>query len=137
MEAYIKSNFAEVYNNLANKTIGCGSVSDGKYKVEVHIINFDEEDYARLEIKKGDKVQIIGSVRNKSKYSFISVYIRIFLLFYTYFTSFRRFIRLDHLFDFAFVFFIFNIRNINFIDVAIVINTQDFRNIIELSRVLL
>lgn len=54
-----------MHNNLVNKTIGYGSVTDGTYKLEVHIINFSDDDYATLEINKGDKIQLNGNIKNK------------------------------------------------------------------------
>ncbi|XP_071582010.1 uncharacterized protein [Temnothorax nylanderi] len=63
LEGYIKTNFAIIYNNKLNKTIGCGSLTDGEYRLEVHIINFNPDMYNHLNIKKGDKVKIIGTIQ--------------------------------------------------------------------------
>ncbi|XP_011858676.1 PREDICTED: uncharacterized protein LOC105556203 isoform X2 [Vollenhovia emeryi] len=60
MEAYIKTNFDEIHHNKLNKLIGIGSVTDGTYKLEVHIISFSYDDYFALGISKGDKVQVTG-----------------------------------------------------------------------------
>lgn len=62
-EGYIKTNFASIYNTLFNKTIGCGSLTDGEFKIEVHIMNFNEEEYYYKGINKGDKVQITGTMQ--------------------------------------------------------------------------
>lgn len=43
-----------------NKIIGCGAITDGTYKLEVHVINFNNDDYFVHDIKKGDHVEIIG-----------------------------------------------------------------------------
>lgn len=43
-----------------NKTIGCGSLTNGNFKLEVHIMNFDEDEYYDMGIQKGDKIQVIG-----------------------------------------------------------------------------
>lgn len=47
-----------------NKKIGCGSVTDGRYKIEVHILNFDQKNYIEKHINKGTKIQIIGTIQN-------------------------------------------------------------------------
>jgi len=60
LEAYVKSNFAEFHDNKLNKLIGYGSVTDSKYKLEIHIINFVYDDYLDLDINKGDKIEVIG-----------------------------------------------------------------------------
>lgn len=60
MEGYIKTNFLETHNNKINKIIGCGSLTDGEFKIEVHITNFLNDDYFALDINKGDEVEIIG-----------------------------------------------------------------------------
>jgi len=64
LEGYIKTNISSIYNNKLNKKIGCGSITDGTYKLEIHIINFDENNYFKKDIHKGDKVEIIGIVSN-------------------------------------------------------------------------
>lgn len=50
-----------------NKIIGCGSITDGLYKLEIHILNFNIENYSIMDIKKGDRVQIIGTLQSTSK----------------------------------------------------------------------
>ncbi|XP_036148837.1 uncharacterized protein LOC118647657 [Monomorium pharaonis] len=62
IEGYIKTNFAEM--RKLNQVIGCGSITDGNYKMEVRVSNFNYDDYLDLEITKGDKIQIIGSIYN-------------------------------------------------------------------------
>lgn len=42
------------------QVIGCGSITDGTYKLEVHILNFTNEDYFAQDINKGDHVEVIG-----------------------------------------------------------------------------
>lgn len=74
VEAFIKSNFSEMHNNLINKIIGIGSISDETYKIEVHVINFNDEDYSILDINKGDKVEITGYVRDKSTCLSVAIY---------------------------------------------------------------
>lgn len=71
VDAYIKSNFGEIFNNRLNKVIGCGSLTDGVYKVEVHILNFSNNNYDELYIKKGDAVQIKGVMQLNGKNIFI------------------------------------------------------------------
>ncbi|XP_024877221.1 uncharacterized protein LOC112458045 isoform X2 [Temnothorax curvispinosus] len=63
IDGYIKTNFAPVYNNKLNKSIGCGSLTDGEYKLEIHIMNFNEEIYRNLNLRKGDKIKIIGTIQ--------------------------------------------------------------------------
>jgi len=63
LETYIKTNFAEVHDNKLNKYIGCGSVTDGTFKLEIHILNFSIDDYSILNLNKGDKVQMIGVIQ--------------------------------------------------------------------------
>jgi len=60
LEAYVKSNFAEFYDNKLNKLIGYGSITDSKYKLEIHVINFVYDNYLDLGINKGDKIEVIG-----------------------------------------------------------------------------
>ncbi|XP_070157973.1 uncharacterized protein [Polyergus mexicanus] len=60
LEEFVKTNFTETHNNKLNKFIGCGSITDDIYKLEVHIINFSYDDFLKLEINKGDKIEIIG-----------------------------------------------------------------------------
>jgi len=60
-------NFTETHNNKLNKIIGCGSITDSIFKVQVHIINFSEEAYNYLNINKGDKIEIIGVLQATSK----------------------------------------------------------------------
>jgi len=56
LKGYIKTNFAEM--RKMNQTIGCGSITDGKYKLEIHIINFNYKDYLGLRIMEGDKIEV-------------------------------------------------------------------------------
>lgn len=65
LNAYIKTNFTEI--RKMNQVIGCGSITDGKYKLEVHITNYNHDDYSQLQLTKGDKVQVIGSIYNAGK----------------------------------------------------------------------
>jgi len=64
LERYVKSNFASIYNNKLNKNIGCGSLTDGIYKLEIHIINFNEDDFYVEDIRKGDKIEVVGKISN-------------------------------------------------------------------------
>jgi len=67
LEAFIKTNFTETHNNKLDKIIGCGSITDGIFKLQVHIINFSEETYYTLNINKGDKIEIKGVLQTTSK----------------------------------------------------------------------
>lgn len=69
LEGYIKSSFGPIYKTNLSKKIGCGSITDGYYKLEVHITNFDDEDCNFI---KGEKIKIIGVMQNTGmKYSCI------------------------------------------------------------------
>ncbi|XP_071581147.1 uncharacterized protein [Temnothorax nylanderi] len=64
LEGYIKTNFNNIHNSKLNKVIGCGSLTDGIYKLEIHIVNFDDNDYFEMDIHKGDKVEVTGIISN-------------------------------------------------------------------------
>ncbi|XP_036139526.1 uncharacterized protein LOC118644643 [Monomorium pharaonis] len=64
LEGYVKSNFASIHNSKLNKTIGCGSITDGVYKLEVHIIDFNEDNYHKELIQKGNKIELTGIIQN-------------------------------------------------------------------------
>lgn len=66
MEVYVKTNFCET--SKFNQNIGCGSITDGTYKLEVNILSFSDDEYDVLNIKKGDKIEIIGSIGKNSNY---------------------------------------------------------------------
>lgn len=53
-----------MFNNKLNKIIGYGSITDGNFKLEVHILNFNNEEYLNLNLNKGDKIEIIGILSN-------------------------------------------------------------------------
>jgi len=42
-------------------------ITDGIFKVQVHIINFSEQAYYNLNINKGVKIKIIGVLQATSK----------------------------------------------------------------------
>lgn len=67
LEGFIKTNFCEIFNNKLNKIIGCGSITDGTYKLEVHILDFSDDNYFDFELKKGDKIEVIGSMQHGGK----------------------------------------------------------------------
>jgi len=46
-----------------NKYIGYDSVTDGTFKLEIHILNFSIDDYYKLNLNKGDKVEVIGVIQ--------------------------------------------------------------------------
>ena len=70
LKGYIKTNFAEYYDEITRYRydFGCGSITDGIYKLEVHIQNFDQNDYIQLNLDKGDKIKIIGTMQARGKY---------------------------------------------------------------------
>lgn len=60
-----------------NKIIGCGAITGGTYKLEVHVINFSNDDYFLHNIKKGDHVEITGIMQttgNKLNYSIFTYF---------------------------------------------------------------
>jgi len=60
-----------MHDNKLNKYIGYGSVTDGTFKLEIHILNFSIDDYFKLNLNKGDKVEVIDVIQtkgNKLKY---------------------------------------------------------------------
>jgi len=61
----VKSNFAEFHDNKLNKLIGYRSVTDNKYKLEIHIINFVYKDYLDLGITEDDKIKVIGIMQTR------------------------------------------------------------------------
>lgn len=71
LDGYIKTNFFELFNNKLNKIVGCGSLTDGFYKLEVQIMNFSEVHYLELDLKKGDKVEIKGIMQTNGNCIYI------------------------------------------------------------------
>ncbi|XP_012537937.2 uncharacterized protein LOC105837589 isoform X1 [Monomorium pharaonis] len=68
LEAYVKSNFMERKNpNDNSNKFGCGSVTDGTYKLEIHIKDFSLTDYLALGINKGDKIRVTGTKQEDKK----------------------------------------------------------------------
>ncbi|TGZ51579.1 Run domain beclin-1 interacting and cystein-rich containing, partial [Temnothorax longispinosus] len=57
---YVKTKFGAVHHNKFNKLIGCGSLTDGEFKLQVYIINFKEDEYDKFDLNKGDKMEAIG-----------------------------------------------------------------------------
>lgn len=64
IHGFIKTNFASKHDQKLNKLIGCGAVTDGTFKLEVHIINFNLDAYLDLDLKKGDKIELVGIMQN-------------------------------------------------------------------------
>ena len=68
IEAYVKTPFAQLeYTIKKTSTVvkyGVGSITDGTYKLEINIKNYDDYFY---EIEKGNAVQIQGFLRKKGK----------------------------------------------------------------------
>ncbi|CAL1685204.1 unnamed protein product [Lasius platythorax] len=78
LKGYIKTNFAKYYGNdyeipKDRHEFGCGSITDGTYKLEVHIQKFDHDNYKELNINKGDKIQIKGKMYRKDGSSYLSI----------------------------------------------------------------
>jgi homospermidine synthase len=67
VEGYVKTNVLECFNNKLNKVIGYGSITDGTYKLEIHILEFEDAKYSDIDIKKGDKIQVQGSIQSNGK----------------------------------------------------------------------
>ncbi|KAL6421062.1 hypothetical protein ACFW04_013586 [Cataglyphis niger] len=60
-----KQVFVEMHNNRLNKLIGCGSITDGVHKLEMHIINFSYNNYCKLELTKSNKIEVIGYMKTE------------------------------------------------------------------------
>lgn len=67
VEGYVKTNFSESFNIKLNKMIGYGSITEGTYKLEIHVLNFKYDDLETIDINKGDKIEVIGIMYNTSK----------------------------------------------------------------------
>lgn len=63
-----KNKFSSIHNPRLNKIIGCGVVTDGTFKLEVHVINFNIDAYLDLDLRKDDKIQII-EIKNRIQVS--------------------------------------------------------------------
>jgi len=63
LETYIKTNFAETLDTKLNKKIGYSSITDEEYKLETHILNFNNDEYYKMNLNKGDKIETIGVVQ--------------------------------------------------------------------------
>ncbi|XP_036138393.1 uncharacterized protein LOC105832794 [Monomorium pharaonis] len=76
LEGYVKSNFMErEYPNDECNTFGCGSITDGTYKLEIHIKNFSRTDYLELGIGKGDKISVIGTIKRDNYFIHNPIYL--------------------------------------------------------------
>ncbi|CAL1685219.1 unnamed protein product [Lasius platythorax] len=72
LKGYIKTNFAKYYGNdyeipKGRHEFGCGSITDGTYKLEVHAQKFDQDNYIQLNLGKGDKIEIKGTMKAYEK----------------------------------------------------------------------
>ena len=64
IKGYIKTKFAQSPSRAENMSYGCGSITDGQYKVTIQICN-----YTAIDIHKGDYVKDVGVVnRNGNSY---------------------------------------------------------------------
>ena len=61
IDGYIKTKFVVSESRYENASYGCGSITDGNYKITVHIIN-----YVPIDFQKGTAVNIIGQVNTDS-----------------------------------------------------------------------
>ncbi|XP_029177661.1 uncharacterized protein LOC114945571 [Nylanderia fulva] len=57
IRGYIKTNFNKFLNSF--KTIGCGSITDKTYKLEIQIVNYDNDVY----FDKGQMIEMKGYVK--------------------------------------------------------------------------
>jgi len=87
LKGYIKTNFAGYYNEMPYNDdeipdnddeipkidFGCGSITDGTYKLECHIQNFNNNGYIQLNLDKGDKIEIIGTMRRRYGLPYLSI----------------------------------------------------------------
>ncbi|KAL0116342.1 hypothetical protein PUN28_009736 [Cardiocondyla obscurior] len=63
LDCYKTTNFEEMHDAKLNKKIGCGAITDGHFKLEVHISDFSINEFKMLNINKGSKIQIIGLIQ--------------------------------------------------------------------------
>jgi len=66
----------ERFTITVNKKISFGSLTDGRFKLEVHIMNFEESEY---NLMKGDKVKVIGIMHNSGIGIYFYYYIQFIL----------------------------------------------------------
>lgn len=72
IDGYIKTPFVGVQSQFDDASYGCGSITDGFYKITVNIANFQP-----LNLRKGTAVHVIGETKSTSKLSlrFVNVII--------------------------------------------------------------
>ena len=71
IDGYIKTKFVLTPSRFENASYGCGSITDGEYKITVRIVN-----YTPMTIQKGVAVNVIGEVNtNKSEYYYYHYYV--------------------------------------------------------------
>ena len=56
-------------NNSTSSNFGCGAITDGKFKLEVRIINFHQDNSKLFE--KGQLIEISGIMQVSGKFIFI------------------------------------------------------------------
>jgi len=73
-----------------NKYIGYGSVTDGTFKLEIHILNFSIDDYYKLNLNKGDKVEVIGVIQtNGNKFIINKINMFTYIIYYLHLNCFK------------------------------------------------
>lgn len=60
IRGYIKTNF-----NILNNTYGYGSITDGSYKLQIQIMEYDQKSH----FEKGEYIELKGYVKITSKLS--------------------------------------------------------------------
>lgn len=64
LRGYIKTKFVSTASRYENSSYGCGSITDGTYKVSIQVSNFQDND-----IKKGTAVKVVGEINNAGVFS--------------------------------------------------------------------
>lgn len=60
MQAFIKTNFGIIVKATKGNDFGCGSITDGQFKMEIRIPKMTN---ANHELKKGDHIEVEGEVQ--------------------------------------------------------------------------
>ena len=80
LEGYVKTNLYEAFNDKLNKYIGYGSITDGFYKLEIHVKNFSQNEFFEQKLNKGDKIEVIGIMQTNGNSIILIVNYKIIIL---------------------------------------------------------
>ncbi|XP_067206596.1 uncharacterized protein [Linepithema humile] len=62
LKGFIKTNFAKIHLPEQKKLKGCGSITNGKFKIPIFLKIFSNKNYKDLNIQKGDKISVTGNM---------------------------------------------------------------------------